>query len=37
VRGEHILPYLLDMAVLAVFCIGLFAVSLFNIRRRWIA
>lgn len=37
VRGEHTLPYLLDMAVLAAFCIGLFAVSLYNIRRRWIA
>jgi hypothetical protein len=37
VRGKHTLPYLLDLAVLAVFCIGLFAVSLYNIQRRWIA
>jgi ABC-2 type transport system permease protein len=37
VRGEHTLPYLVDLAVLAAFCIGLFAVSLYNIRRRWIA
>ncbi len=36
-RGEHTLPYLVDLAVLAVFCTGLFAVSLYNIRRRWIA
>jgi ABC-2 type transport system permease protein len=31
------MPYLVDLAVLAVFCTGLFAVSLYNIQRRWIA
>ncbi|MFO7989933.1 MAG: ABC transporter permease [Thermodesulfobacteriota bacterium] len=37
VRGEHTLPYLVDLGILAVFCIGLFMASLYNIRRRWIA
>ncbi len=35
-RGEHFLPFLLDFGVLAIFCAGLFALSLHNIRRRWI-
>ena len=37
VHGEQILPVPVDLAVLAVFCAGLFMVSLYNIRRRWIA
>ncbi len=37
VHGAHSMPFLLDLAVLAAFCIGLFAVSLWNIRRKWIA
>jgi len=36
VHGAHILPIALDLAVLAAFCAALFALSLRNIRRRWI-
>ncbi|WP_319559087.1 ABC transporter permease [Marispirochaeta sp.] len=36
VGGEHMLPFALDMGVLALFCLALFAVSLHNIKRRWI-
>jgi len=36
VHGAHIMPFSLDLAILAVFCVGLFMVSLWNIRRRWI-
>jgi ABC-2 type transport system permease protein len=34
--GVRAMPYLLDLAVLCAFCAGLFALSLRNIRRRWI-
>lgn len=34
-RG-NIMPYALDLAVLALFCIGLFIASLYNIKRKWI-
>jgi ABC-2 type transport system permease protein len=37
VHGGHTLPFSLDFAILAAFCAGLFAASLHNIRRRWIA
>ena len=37
VHGGHTMPYLLDLSILGVFCIGLFALSLHNIRKRWIA
>lgn len=37
VHGGHIMPFLLDFAVLASFCAGLFVLCLWNIRRRWIA
>lgn len=37
VHGGHILPFTLDLAVLGVFCVGLFALSLRNIRKSWIA
>jgi ABC-2 type transport system permease protein len=37
VHGGHTMPFSIDLAILAVFCIGLFMVSLHNIRRRWIA
>jgi len=37
VNGGNALPLLLDFAVLAAFCAGLFALSLRNIRKRWIA
>jgi ABC-2 type transport system permease protein len=36
VNGEHILSFALDFIILAAFCIGLFALSLHNIKRRWI-
>jgi ABC-2 type transport system permease protein len=37
VNGSHMLPYSVDLAVLGAFCLGLFMLSLRNIRRRWIA
>lgn len=37
VHGNHIMPFYLDLVILAVFCAGLFALSLRNIRRNWIA
>jgi ABC-2 type transport system permease protein len=36
VHGEHIMSFTLDFLVLGAFCIGLFALSLYNIKRRWI-
>jgi ABC-2 type transport system permease protein len=36
VHGGHVMPFSLDLALLGAFCVGLFAVSLHNIRRRWI-
>ena len=36
VHGGHHLPYTVDLAVLALFCLALFAGSLWNIRKRWI-
>lgn len=36
VHGGHAMPYSLDLALLGVFCVGLFAVSLWNIKRKWI-
>ena len=37
IRGAATMPYGLSLAALAAFCAGLYAVSLRNIRRRWIA
>lgn len=37
VHGAHSMPFALDLSILGVFCVGLFMVSLRNIRRRWIA
>ncbi len=37
VHGFHMMPFALDLVILGVFCIGLFMLSLYNIRRRWIA
>jgi ABC-2 type transport system permease protein len=37
VHGEHLMPYSLDLTILGAFCIGLFMLSLRNIRKRWIA
>jgi ABC-2 type transport system permease protein len=36
VNGGHAMPFPLDLALLSAFCVGLFAVSLHNIRKRWI-
>ncbi|MCG6983510.1 MAG: ABC transporter permease [Deltaproteobacteria bacterium] len=36
VHGGHAMPFSLDLALLSAFCVGLFVVSLHNIRRRWI-
>ena len=36
VHGAHVLPFVLDLAMLSLFCLGLFAVSLWNIKRKWI-
>jgi len=36
VNGEHILSFTLDFLILGAFCIVLFALSLRNVRRRWI-
>ena len=37
VHGGHIMPFALDLGILSLFCVGLFALSLRNIRKRWIA
>ena len=36
VHAGNILPYTLDLGALGAFCIGLFALSLRNIKRKWI-
>lgn len=36
VNGRHELPYALDLLVLGLFCVALFALSLRNNKRRWI-
>ncbi|HDQ39507.1 MAG TPA: ABC transporter permease [Desulfonatronum sp.] len=36
VHGGHVLPFSTDLAVLGAFCIGLFMLSLWNIKKRWI-
>ena len=36
VHGEHIMSFTLDFLVLGAFCISLFALSLYNIKRKWI-
>jgi len=36
VHGGHAMPFALDLALLGAFCAGLFAVSLWNIKRKWI-
>jgi ABC-2 type transport system permease protein len=37
INGEHIMSFTLDFLVLGAFCIVLFALSLYNVKRRWIA
>ena len=36
VHGGHVMPFILDLVILGAFCVGLFVMSLRNIRRRWI-
>ncbi len=36
VHGAHVFPFPVDLAMLGLFCLGLFAVSLWNIKRKWI-
>jgi ABC-2 type transport system permease protein len=36
INGEHIMSFVLDFMVLTAFCIILFTLSLYNIKRRWI-
>jgi ABC-2 type transport system permease protein len=36
VHGGHTMPFFLDLSLLGTFCVVLFAVSLWNIRRKWI-
>jgi ABC-2 type transport system permease protein len=36
VDGGHTMSYALDLSILGAFCAGLFAASLWNIKRRWI-
>ncbi|MFO7974900.1 MAG: ABC transporter permease [Candidatus Hydrogenedentota bacterium] len=36
IHGAHGMPFPLDFTLLSVFCVGLFVVSLRNIKKRWI-
>lgn len=36
VTGRHAMPFALDFLILSAFCVGLFALSLHNIRKRWL-
>jgi len=36
INSQHIMSFILDFSVLGIFCIGLFIISLHNIKRRWI-
>lgn len=36
VHGGHVMPFVLDFSLLGAFCVGLFAASLWNIKRKWI-
>ncbi len=36
VNGGNTMPFILDLILLGAFCVGLFVVSLRNIKRRWI-
>jgi len=37
IHGAHSMPFAFSLSILGAFCIGLFMVSLLNIKRRWIA
>lgn len=36
VHGGHAMPFILDLFLLGAFCVALFAISLWNIKRKWI-
>jgi ABC-2 type transport system permease protein len=36
VNGKYAMPFILDLVILSTFCVGLFAISLRNIQKRWI-
>jgi len=36
VHGQHVMSFSLDLAILGGFCVGLFVLSLYNIKKRWI-
>lgn len=36
VHGGHTMPFVLDLSLLGAFCVALFVVSLWNIKRKWI-
>lgn len=36
VHGGHAMPFVLDLSLLGAFCVALFAVSLCNIKRKWL-
>ncbi|MBN1954787.1 MAG: ABC transporter permease [Anaerolineae bacterium] len=36
IQGQNVFPRTLDLAILGLFCVGLFAISVQHIRRRWI-
>jgi ABC-2 type transport system permease protein len=36
IHGKHAMPFSLDLPLLGAFCVGLFVVSLGNIKRKWI-
>lgn len=37
VHGHHIMAFSFDLAMLIIFCLGLFILSLYNIKKKWIA
>jgi len=36
VQGDNTMPFIIDLTLLGVFCMALFTVSLWNIKRKWI-
>ena len=36
VHGKYAMPFIFDLVILSIFCVGLFAMSLGNIQKRWI-
>jgi ABC-2 type transport system permease protein len=37
INGEHIMSFTLDFLIIAAFCIVLFLLSLYNVKRKWIS